>query len=65
VLGHGRGYRYPHDDPRGWLEQQYLPDDLSAQRYYEPSEHGAEQEVARRMSERRSDDRAGHDTSRP
>ena len=27
-LGHGRGYRYPHDDPRGVVKQQYVPDDL-------------------------------------
>src|SRR5699024_9221401 len=27
-LGHGKGYRYPHDDPRGWVEQQYLPKGL-------------------------------------
>ena len=24
-LGHGEGYRYPHDDPRGWVEQDYRP----------------------------------------
>src|SRR5690348_4600371 len=24
-LGHGKGYEYPHDDPRGWLEQEYRP----------------------------------------
>ena len=27
-LGHGSGYRYPHDDPRGVVTQQYVPDDL-------------------------------------
>lgn len=47
-LGHGVGYRYPHDDPRGWVEQDYLPEDLVGTRYYEPSTHG--QEAA--MSER-------------
>jgi len=26
ALGHGTGYDYPHDDPRGWVPQQYLPD---------------------------------------
>ena len=35
-LGHGAGYEYPHDDPRGWLPQQYLPDELADRRYYEP-----------------------------
>ena len=37
-LGHGQGYRYPHDYPGGWVEQQYLPDELLGTVYYEPSE---------------------------
>jgi putative ATPase len=36
-LGHGRGYRYPHDHSHGWVEQQYLPDDVSERRYYVPT----------------------------
>ena len=51
-LGHGKGYRYPHDDPRGFIEQQYLPDDLVGKRYYTPSGHGHEARVAARMMER-------------
>ena len=41
-LGHGVDYQYPHDDPRGWVPQQYRPDALEGRRYYEPSGHGAE-----------------------
>jgi putative ATPase len=41
-LGHGKGYEYPHDDPRGWVPQQYRPDALEDRRYYEPSPHGFE-----------------------
>ena len=26
-LGHGEGYVYPHDEPDGWVRQQYRPDD--------------------------------------
>ena len=48
-LGHGVGYEYPHDDPRGWLGQQYLPDDAADAVYYQPSVHGFEQEIATRM----------------
>ncbi len=51
-LGHGKGYRYPHDDPRGWVEQQHLPDEVAATLeggWYRPSEHGFEAEVAIRM----------------
>jgi putative ATPase len=51
-LGHGTGYEYPHDHEKGWVEQQYLPGELAGRRWYEPSPHGVEQEVARRMKER-------------
>ncbi len=57
-LGHGKGYEYPHDDPRGWLDQVYRPDELEGQRYYEPSAHGYEGEVAKRMTERTQSERA-------
>ena len=48
-LGHGTGYRYPHDDQRGVVTQQYPPDDLVAVDYYRPTEHGAERAVATRL----------------
>ena len=51
-LGHGRGYRYPHDDPTGFVTQQYLPDDLVDRTYYAPSSHGNEGRVAARMADR-------------
>ena len=54
-LGHGSGYEYPHDDPRGWLPQRYLPEAVADRRYYEPSSHGYEREVAERMSRRNRD----------
>ena len=56
-LGHGVGYEYPHDDPRGWVRQQYLPDGAKDAVYYQPSRHGYEQEIADRM-DRLAD---GHD----
>ncbi|MET8361885.1 replication-associated recombination protein A [Micromonospora sp. NPDC005171] len=48
-LGHGTGYRYPHDDQRGVVTQQYVPDDLVGTDYYQPSPHGAERSVASRL----------------
>ncbi|MCS3428245.1 putative ATPase [Leucobacter aridicollis] len=48
-LGHGKGYRYPHADPRGVLTQQYLPDEISGARYYTPTTHGNEREVSERL----------------
>ena len=52
TLGHGVGYEYPHDHEGGWVEQQYQPDGLTDRRWYQPSEHGFEQEIAARMHER-------------
>ena len=51
-LGHGVDYRYPHDDARGWVPQQYLPEGLTEREWYVPSVHGRENEVRRRMQER-------------
>jgi putative ATPase len=48
-LGHGTGYRYPHDDPRGVVTQQYPPDDVVGRDYYLPTTHGAERPVADRL----------------
>ena len=44
-LGHGAGYRYPHDYPKGWVDQQYLPESLAGRHWYEPSEHGDEGKI--------------------
>jgi len=52
-LGHGKGYRYPHDDALGVLAQQYPPDELRSVRYYEPTEHGNEREVSARLAKLR------------
>ena len=52
ALGHGVGYEYPHAHDGGWVDQQYLPDGLTDRRWYQPSEHGFEQEIFIRMSER-------------
>ena len=51
-LGHGKGYDYPHDDPSGFVEQQYRPDGLEGRVYYEPTSHGAEDRVRQRMEQR-------------
>ena len=51
VLGHGAGYEYPHDDPRGWVPQAYRPEEIADRRYYEPTGLGYEQKVAERMAQ--------------
>lgn len=55
-FGHGVGYIYPHDDPRGWVSQQYLPDEANGSisrqtSYYTPSDHGLEAEIAERIEQ--------------
>ncbi|HCT78694.1 MAG TPA: AAA family ATPase [Micromonosporaceae bacterium] len=58
-LGHGVGYHYPHDDPRGVLTQQYPPDDLARVDYYRPTGHGAERPIAERLPKLRQVIRGG------
>jgi putative ATPase len=48
-LGHGKGYRYPHDDALGVVAQQYPPSELKTTRYYEPTEHGYERDISARL----------------
>ena len=47
-LGHGIGYRYPHDDPDAWIPQEHRPAEVAGHTYYEPSAHGAEADLAER-----------------
>ncbi len=52
-FGHGQGYRYPHAFPGHWVEQQYLPDEVSGKRFYQPSRQGREAEITRFLDELR------------
>jgi len=42
LLGFGTEYRYAHDYPEGWVDQQYLPDELKAAVFFDPSHYGRE-----------------------
>ncbi|MEG0590048.1 MAG: replication-associated recombination protein A [Lachnospiraceae bacterium] len=44
-LGHGVGYRYAHDYPNHYVEQQYLPDEVKDMKFYEPGENGYEKQI--------------------
>ncbi|MCI9477510.1 MAG: replication-associated recombination protein A [Lachnospiraceae bacterium] len=44
-LGHGTGYKYAHDYPNHYVEQQYLPSEIEGEIFYEPSENGYEREI--------------------
>lgn len=49
-LGHGIGYKYPHDYEGSYTKQQYLPDDFIKIEYYNPTENGYEKEIKERLS---------------
>ena len=49
-LGHGHDYKYAHSDDRGIVGQQYAPDEVNGARYYEPSEHGEEAMLKKRLA---------------
>ncbi|WP_394921334.1 replication-associated recombination protein A [uncultured Robinsoniella sp.] len=48
-LGHGIGYEYAHDFPKHFSRQQYLPDELTGQVFYEPSDNGYEKKIQEHM----------------
>ncbi len=54
ALGHGQGYQYSHDDPRGVVGQQYAPDEIDGKDYYHPTDRGAEREIKTRLERLRA-----------
>lgn len=44
-LGHGVGYKYAHDYPNHYVEQQYLPAEILGSHFYEPTENGYEKNI--------------------
>ncbi len=44
-LGRGTGYQYAHDYPHHYVEQQYLPDEVRGERFYQLSDNGVEAEL--------------------
>ncbi len=47
-LGHGVGYKYPHDYPNHEVEQEYMPPSVKGKEYYVPSEMGTEARIKAR-----------------
>jgi putative ATPase len=50
-LGRGLGYVYPHDQPGGVAAQPAMPEGLEAERFYEPTDRGFEEELGRRLEQ--------------
>jgi len=59
-LGHGKGYKYSHDEPYGIAEQQYAPDVVADATYYRPTSLGAEGPIRERWERVRRMIRGGH-----
>lgn len=49
-LGHGNGYKYPHDYPGNYIPQDYLPLEFRDKEYYTPSNNGYEKEIQERLT---------------
>lgn len=48
-LGHGTGYKYAHDYPNHYVEQQYLPYELNGKEFYRPTGNGYEAKIREHM----------------
>ena len=46
-MNYGRDYKYPHDFPGNYVKQQYLPDELTDERFWRPGENPSEQRFRR------------------
>lgn len=54
-LGHGIGYKYAHDYPNHYVEQQYLPDEIKDARFYEPGVMGYEKTIREHLEKLRQE----------
>ncbi|MFL5354567.1 replication-associated recombination protein A [Archangium sp.] len=50
-LGYGAGYKYPHNFEGHYVPEDYLPEALRGQRFYQPTQNGLEKELSERYEE--------------
>jgi putative ATPase len=62
-MGHGRGYKYPHNFEGNYVPENYMPDELRGRRYYEPSDNGEEADIRERLADWRRERQRGDNTS--
>jgi putative ATPase len=48
-LGYGKNYKYSHDSPGHFAEQQFLPDELDGHKFYHPADNAAEKSILERL----------------
>ena len=58
-LGHGLGYKYAHDYPDHYVEQQYLPYELNGKEFYNPTGNGYELKIKDHMKKLKSRNKKG------
>ena len=54
-MGYGHGYKYAHDYEGGIVDQQYLPDEVKDEIYYQPTSNGYEAKIKEWLEKRRSE----------
>jgi putative ATPase len=52
-FGHGQGYQYPHAFAEHWVAQQYLPEALQGNSFYNPSDQGYEKQISLKVQQHR------------
>ena len=58
-LGHGLGYKYAHDYPDHYVEQQYLPYELNGKEFYNPTGNGYELKIKEHMKRLKNRNKKG------
>jgi putative ATPase len=63
-LGHGDGYKYSHDFPNHYVDQQYLPYELKGEKFYVPGELGYEAKIREHMLKIKGGEKAPRKTKK-
>ncbi len=53
-MGHGNGYKYPHDYPDAFVPEKYLPDKINNLEIYQPKDQGLDLQIAERLKKLRA-----------
>ena len=48
-IGYGKEYKYAHDHPNNFVHQEYLPQEISGKKFYEPMNNARENELRKRL----------------
>lgn len=65
-LGHGKGYRYAHDEPGGYAAgENYFPEELGERRYYRPVPRGLEEKIGEKLARLRALDEEARRVRKP